>query len=101
MSLAANAELSRSATIHLTTYRLKWSHPALVDLGTEESLISMGTQLLHCIYGNNSVVSKLPRILPPQPVIKSKADPFQFLITTQAKRNLSSRSGIGGVRSAT
>ena len=24
-----------------------------------------------------------------------------FLITTQAKRNLSSRSGIGGVRSAT
>ena len=26
---------------------------------------------------------------------------FTFLITTQAKRNLSSRSGIGGVRSAT
>ena len=26
---------------------------------------------------------------------------FQFLITTQAKRNLSSRSGIGGVLSAT
>ena len=26
---------------------------------------------------------------------------FVFLITTQAKRNLSSRSGIGGVRSAT
>ena len=25
----------------------------------------------------------------------------QYLITTQAKRNLSSRSGIGGVRSAT
>ena len=25
----------------------------------------------------------------------------EFLITTQAKRNLSSRSGIGGVRSAT
>ena len=28
-------------------------------------------------------------------------DTFRFLITTQAKRNLSSRSGIGGVRSAT
>ena len=27
--------------------------------------------------------------------------PFRNLITTQAKRNLSSRSGIGGVRSAT
>ena len=27
--------------------------------------------------------------------------PTGFLITTQAKRNLSSRSGIGGVRSAT
>ena len=27
--------------------------------------------------------------------------PKAFLITTQAKRNLSSRSGIGGVRSAT
>ena len=26
---------------------------------------------------------------------------LRFLITTQAKRNLSSRSGIGGVRSAT
>ena len=27
--------------------------------------------------------------------------PYFFLITTQAKRNLSSRSGIGGVLSAT
>ena len=27
--------------------------------------------------------------------------PYVFLITTQAKRNLSSRSGIGGVLSAT
>ena len=26
---------------------------------------------------------------------------YEYLITTQAKRNLSSRSGIGGVRSAT
>ena len=26
---------------------------------------------------------------------------YVYLITTQAKRNLSSRSGIGGVRSAT
>ena len=31
------------------------------------------------------------------PVIEAKP----FLITTQAKRNLSSRSGIGGVLSAT
>ena len=29
------------------------------------------------------------------------ADTSRFLITTQAKRNLSSRSGIGGVLSAT
>ena len=29
------------------------------------------------------------------------ADEYAYLITTQAKRNLSSRSGIGGVRSAT
>ena len=28
-------------------------------------------------------------------------EPYDYLITTQAKRNLSSRSGIGGVRSAT
>ena len=28
-------------------------------------------------------------------------DTYRYLITTQAKRNLSSRSGIGGVRSAT
>ena len=31
----------------------------------------------------------------------AKFTPYIFLITTQAKRNLSSRSGIGGVRSAT
>ena len=31
----------------------------------------------------------------------TKSAPKIFLITTQAKRNLSSRSGIGGVRSAT
>ena len=31
----------------------------------------------------------------------SVAPPIIFLITTQAKRNLSSRSGIGGVLSAT
>ena len=31
----------------------------------------------------------------------SRDDTYAFLITTQAKRNLSSRSGIGGVRSAT
>ena len=30
-----------------------------------------------------------------------QASPLEFLITTQAKRNLSSRSGIGGVLSAT
>ena len=29
------------------------------------------------------------------------ASSYDFLITTQAKRNLSSRSGIGGVLSAT
>ena len=34
-------------------------------------------------------------------VVFSKNVPMIFLITTQAKRNLSSRSGIGGVRSAT
>ena len=28
-------------------------------------------------------------------------DGYEYLITTQAKRNLSSRSGIGGVLSAT
>ena len=32
---------------------------------------------------------------------KDALDAIRFLITTQAKRNLSSRSGIGGVRSAT
>ena len=34
-------------------------------------------------------------------VSPARFDPNRFLITTQAKRNLSSRSGIGGVRSAT
>ena len=33
--------------------------------------------------------------------IEGEDDPKEYLITTQAKRNLSSRSGIGGVRSAT
>ena len=32
---------------------------------------------------------------------EEKSETYIFLITTQAKRNLSSRSGIGGVRSAT
>ena len=31
----------------------------------------------------------------------SRTNAYEFLITTQAKFNLSSRSGIGGVRSAT
>ena len=35
------------------------------------------------------------------PTAPIKMRQFIFLITTQAKRNLSSRSGIGGVRSAT
>ena len=36
------------------------------------------------------------------PVIRKRnLSAYFFLITTQAKRNLSSRSGIGGVRSAT
>ena len=34
-------------------------------------------------------------------VNRAKTAAIRFLITTQAKRNLSSRSGIGGVRSAT
>ena len=34
-------------------------------------------------------------------IIELPEPAYRYLITTQAKRNLSSRSGIGGVRSAT
>ena len=38
---------------------------------------------------------------PTDPFVKDDPGTFTLLITTQAKRNLSSRSGIGGVLSAT
>ena len=45
------------------------------------------------------------RVFFEQPTLLGYVDrlvvPYLYLITTQAKRNLSSRSGIGGVRSAT
>ena len=65
------------------------------DGGNTETLTSAATATVTAAIippGSAGLVSNLNQLA---------TSAFSFLITTQAKRNLSSRSGIGGVRSAT
>ena len=76
-------------------------HEELATAAGEDGDEVLSPDLAALIFGRNVLQRRSISIGPEDDEYRLEVEVSHFLITTQAKRNLSSRSGIGGVRSAT